>query len=346
MDWFEQLTGFVESTGAAGWEANRQRLELDGPQLTSRVNGRRCGIGRFEMASLQSLRERASAGPKVAGHCRVALVPGNVRVLHRRPGYAGALFQVASQFNMLEMVGPEITPEHGVTRYAGDPTQGPACAIAAGAATLYRNYFVPVEGGTGQREDRQLDGFADLGTALARELGRSPGGLWNMANGYALFTSAGIRLTSAHLESIDEVRRDALRQRLQIGLHWDVEVTDGTSSPGPRVSQAFCSALPVAYHGFGGVDGAHWPPLATLVLEAAYEATLWAAVINAQRGASAKVLLTLLGGGAFGNDEHWIRAALQRAWQAVRGHGLEIAIVCYRAPSPDWVRWVETLRAD
>ena len=45
---------------------------------------------------------------------------------------------MASQFNLLEMTGPEITPEDGVTRYAHDRTQGPACAIAAGAATVYR----------------------------------------------------------------------------------------------------------------------------------------------------------------------------------------------------------------
>ena len=37
-----------------------------------------------------------------------------------------------------------MTPEDGVTRYKDDPTQGPACAIAAGAATIYRNYFVPI----------------------------------------------------------------------------------------------------------------------------------------------------------------------------------------------------------
>ena len=34
-----------------------------------------------------------------------------------------------------------MTPEDGVTRYKDDPTQGPACAIAASAATMYRNYF-------------------------------------------------------------------------------------------------------------------------------------------------------------------------------------------------------------
>jgi hypothetical protein len=34
--------------------------------------------------------------------------------------------------------------------------------------------------------------------------------------------------------------------------------------------------------------------------------TLWAAVLNARRSSSKIVLLTSLGGGAFGNDESWI----------------------------------------
>ena len=52
--------------------------------------------------------------------------------MHGLPENRGALFQVASQFNMLEMVGPRVTPEEGVTRYEHDRTQGPACAMAAG----------------------------------------------------------------------------------------------------------------------------------------------------------------------------------------------------------------------
>jgi hypothetical protein len=227
-----------------------------------------------------------------------------------------------------------------VARYAADPTQGPACAMAAGAATLYRNYFAPVGGASGQTRDRQLDGFADLGAAVARGLRRAPDRLWTMRNGYTMFTPGGIDLMSAHVSALDEGRRDALRQQLRIGLHWDVEVTDAQAAPGPLVSQAFCSALPVAYHPFAGARDAHWEPLACLVLEAAYEATLWAAVINARRGASPKVLLTLLGGGAFGNDERWIRAAMQRALAAVQGHGLEIVLVSFGAPAPALLQWV------
>ena len=339
MDWFEKLTGFRETTGKTGYESTRQKLEADGGRLKSRVNGQSYAIGELELVSLKALREQRHFSTSAAGKTKVRIVTGDVRRLHAVPTYGGALFQVASQFNMLEMVGPEITPEQGVTIYASDRTQGPACAIAAGAATIYRNYFARVGEGIGQTESRQLDGFAELGDAIATGLGKSSASLWSMRNGYPIFTRNGADLMSEYVHQLDEGARDLLREKLCIGLHWDVEVTDAEHSPGPLVSQAFCSALPVSYNNFSGMRGVDWMPLATLVLEAAYEATLWAAVINSGRAGSATVLLTHLGGGAFGNDVAWIRGAMQRAIDRTDGYGLDIVMVSYGQPAPDWQRW-------
>jgi hypothetical protein len=43
------------------------------------------------------------------------VVTGDVWRMHLLPENAGALFQLASQFNLLEMTGPEVTPENGVS---------------------------------------------------------------------------------------------------------------------------------------------------------------------------------------------------------------------------------------
>jgi len=137
VSWFERLTGFVE----CGYDATREQLEIDGKRLRSRVNGRCCGIGDLELVSLAELRRRAREGPLRRGRSRVRVVRGDVRHLHRHPEFSGALFQVASQFNLLEMTGPDVTPEHGVTRYAFDHTQGPACAIAAGGGNHLPELF-------------------------------------------------------------------------------------------------------------------------------------------------------------------------------------------------------------
>src|SRR3984893_13445510 len=122
------------------------------------INGKSFGIGELELVPLQALRERVKSAGGPPGRLKVSVVTGDVRQMHQSPKNAGALFQVASQFNLLEMVSPAVTPEHGVTRYQDDHTQGPACAIAAGAATIYRNYFAPVGGGLGQTAKRQFDG--------------------------------------------------------------------------------------------------------------------------------------------------------------------------------------------
>jgi hypothetical protein len=72
---------------------------------------------------------------------------------------------------------------------------------------------------------------------------------------------------------------------------------------------------------------------ASLVLEAAYEATMWAAVLNAQRCASNVVLLTFLGGGAFGNQSAWIVDAIRRGLGVVSSLEIDTRIVSYGAPS-------------
>jgi hypothetical protein len=328
MDWFERLTGFRETR----YGDTRAKLKVEGNRLQSRINGKSYGIGELELVPLQVLRERVKSAGGPSGRLKVSVVTGDVRQMHQSPKNAGALFQVASQFNLLEMVGPTVTPEGGVTRYIGDDTQGPACAIAAGAATIYRNYFAPVDGRVGQTAECQLDGLADLGEALGRALNQPVEALWEMQNGYAKCTRAGLDAIAAHLRALDPKQVDLLRGKLRIGIHRDVEVTDAEGEHRPLVSQAFCSALPVAYYR-SSVPTPHWEAFGSLVLQAAYEATILAAVLNAQRGASNVVLLTELGGSSFGNEGRWIHGAMRRALEMMSGFELDVRLVSFGPPS-------------
>src|SRR6266571_8211996 len=95
------------------------------------------------------------------------------------------------------------------------------------------------------------------------------------------------------------------------------------------------SALPVRYT---SISAAIWKPFAIFVLEAAYEATMWAAVQNAQRGVSNVVFLSSLGGGAFGNHESWIHAAIQRALHLVSNIALDVRLVSYRTAAESLVK--------
>lgn len=314
-DWFETLTGFREMS----WTETRAHLSVEGAMLRSRVNGRNFGVGMLETPSVRELRTRAlDAATGLRGRLQFSTVAADVAALHRDSANQDSLFQVASQFNLLEMVGPDLTPEDGVTRYATDPTQGPACAIAAGAATLFRNYFVPLPGGEGQTATRQIDCLGDI----ARALGNDDGSLWTMRNGYALATTDGLAAVAGLLADMTGDDRNALRDLLRVGLHSDVEVTTGDS--GHPVTQVFCSALPVAY---SSTPSHAWEPFARLILEGAYEATLWAGILNAQRTGSRVVYLTRLGGGAFGNDPAWIDDAMERAVNIASGFALDVRLV-------------------
>lgn len=88
--------------------------------------------------------------------------------------------------------------------------------------------------------------------------------------------------------------------------------------------------MPVAY---SRIPATEWAGFASLILEAAYEATVLSAVLNASRGGSRRLLLTRIGGGAFGNDEAWISAAILRALRIVADQGLEVLMVSYGPPS-------------
>jgi hypothetical protein len=319
--WFEALTGFPERSA----EQVRANISIRNTELTSRANGKVLDCGTLATPSLAELRERVNARPSAPGHLSVREVVANVQHLHTNVSNAGSLFQVASQFNLLEMMSPSVTPEHGVDAYEHDPTQGPACAIAAGAGTIYRNYFATVNGQIGQSAGNQIDCLADLGAAL----GNTENRLWEMRNGYALASQDGLIAIQKRLRASSETDKDGLRQLLRIGVQWNTQVTLDDSKH--TVSQAYCSTLPVAYSRHAP---SLWAEFARLVLEASYEATICAAILNAGATGNNRVFLTLLGGGAFGNDTDWIIGAIRRALNLYERAALEVAIVSYRESKP------------
>ena len=177
-----------------------------------------------------------------------------------------------------------------------------------------------MNGQIGQSEGNQFDCLADLGRALDNCDNR----LWEMRNGYALASHNGLLEISDRLRSSTEDKRDELRELLRIGVQWDTQVT--LSDASHTVSQVYCSALPVAYCRH---SPALWADFARLVLEASYEATICTAILNWQSTSNNRVYLTLLGGGAFGNDTRWILQAIRRALKLYEDWDIEVFIVSY-----------------
>ena len=77
------------------------------------------------------------------------------------------------------------------------------------------------------------------------------------------------------------------------------------------------------------VPSAQWKSFASPVLEAAYEATMLAAVLNKLRGASSVVL---------GNEAEWISAAIRRTLAMMSSSGLDERSVSYGTPSREILR--------
>jgi hypothetical protein len=81
---------------------------VEGDEVVSTVNGNRYGIGALEVPTIAELRSPVEV-PRVE-RSAVRCVTGEAQAMHADPELEGALFQVASQFNLLEMTGPSVTP--------------------------------------------------------------------------------------------------------------------------------------------------------------------------------------------------------------------------------------------
>ena len=321
---FAQLLGFSDKI--VGYDATKNLLKHVNGTITSCKNGKIYSTGTLEIVSLSELREQVS---KIET-CRTnklrhsPVERKDVKKYICSPDYSGAMFQVASQFNILEMASPELTPDDGIEIYWKDPTQGPKCSQAAIGATLYRNYFIQMpNGGIGQTIDNQINCLINILNWIEAKKSFN----WQFQNGYIFIDSDGFVAINQVIENLTEVERDKLRGMLQIGIHWNVQVNDECNPLGQHVSQIFCSAFPVSYNReYNGVRSEETSSLSKLILEATQEATIISAILNKQRFGENQLVLTKPGGGAFGNRHIWIFDALERALKIYKNHDLDILL--------------------
>lgn len=319
--WFEQLTGFKEESP----KNVRNNIKISGYEFVSLVNSQKFSFGKLEIPTLAELKKQNEKIKDYNARIQVKEIVADVQELHCQVENSNALFQATSQFNLLEMVNPTVTPEQGIDRYEFDYTQGPACAISCGAGTIYRNYFAEVNGQIGQTANNQID-CLDL---IVKELENDKLNLWKMQNGYALVNQNGLLAINRKIAQLSE----AGREKLKTGIKWNTEVTKSDTKH--KVSQIYCSALPVAY---SQIEYFYWEYFARVILEATYEATLYAGVLNMENNNSNKIFLTLVGGGAFGNEEYWILESLQKSIRKFKNVPLDIRIVSYGRSNPNLIK--------
>ncbi|RHY93774.1 hypothetical protein DYB37_000885 [Aphanomyces astaci] len=313
-DWFRVLFGFRELD--FDYEEVQGKFELvdNATTLRSIVNGKSYGIGTFECLSLAALRA-AGLDTAVGGDTKLRHEAStDVFLDHCDSANQHALFQAASQLNCLEFMSPRSN------KYIHKRV------VAAGPGTVFRNYFAAVNGKPGQTTENQLNNLDAVEAILSNHEHK----YLDVVNGYTDSTPSRLaKLNTTVLH--DHATRDVLANAVKIGLHWNVQVPFSsryaTTNNQHFVSQAYCSAISVGYSAASQSD---WAPFAKLVLQASYEATLWAGVVNYHRTGCNKVFLTALGGGVFGNRVDWIVDAIAAAVAAVARHGLDIVIVHFR----------------
>lgn len=326
----------LASAGDGGPKFRGATGELE-PVVLICPDGTKRHVGPFETPRLAEMRAAVTSEgePVGLGGLRYGNVAGDARSLILDPANAGAVFQVASQLNCLEMVGPNVRPEDGVTIYGSDRTQGPACAMAAPAGTVYRNFLC--QGGHGQSggSHRQID----TASGAADCLDNAKNKYWSVSNGYLLPTAPGKMRALGDRLSADNELSERVRDSLGVGIHWDTQTArrrrDDADHVPHRVCQVFCSAMPLAYAKSTPVGD--WAAFARLVLEAAYENVLCAgALLAARRNERQQVFLTAIGGGVFGNPTSWVADAILRALRRYALHPLDVTLVSYKhIPGPE-----------
>jgi hypothetical protein len=267
---------------------------------TLEVEGHTWHAGRFETPSIAELRERAKSDKAGNGRLRLWVLdgPGPATDVGGLQATAppGSLFQAASQFNCLESPGPYITP---VVQYFRDYTQGPRASISAFPGTLLRHYAAP--GAYGKRfvqmEKKQLDLLADV---FGPEVARVQSGYLMAAN--VQDPAALVAALTSRFESI----RVGVHERVQVVLGYDFEGAVDDSEL-RQIAQVFTSTVAGGGYGGAGMGEAEFEGACEQLLRAAYLGTLLAAATLGQR----RAVLTLIGGGVFGNP-------IPLIWDAIR----------------------------
>jgi hypothetical protein len=337
--WFQFLFGFLdgyknERNEKSGFEKNKAHFVYT-PEtgiLSSIKNaGEAWHAGRFTTQSLDKL--RASQRPLSAremkpGTTTVRFVSGDVAILHGDPEYAGATFLTSSNFNCLQHEGWESDPDLGVATYWLNNTQGASCAMSCAPGTIVRHYFAQAE--------PQINTLKKVIESLS---GVGKRQLVDVSRGYISF--ADLVPLSTIIGGLSTEERETTKGLLEVGIQENTEVTctklaTNTSmwcrvvrkDPALRVTQVFAGSDSFQHD-------PKWGPLASLVFEAAYEATLHVAA-NASSGVSPKnpenpenrtVVLTALCGEY---APRWLSAvtttAIVSALAKFKNEGLDVVI--------------------
>ena len=186
--WFKETFGFEE---CSYYETKQHfKLSSDGTELTSLRNNRKFHVGLFEVLSHKDLHARKvklkdDAGKDLGGLI-FSNISGSVESLIKNMIMKGLFFKPLLSlivWKWLVLAYAQRTVSHGINLIA---SQGPACALACPAGTLYRNYFV--NKGRGQAAPGNQINTLDIVEEILGDTNHSTKGAvyWHVKNGYCM----------------------------------------------------------------------------------------------------------------------------------------------------------------
>ncbi len=312
--------------------------------------------GSFSVWSVEHLRrvcdveETAPASSPVTIHLnyrRGAHVPVEAVDVHvlQSEMPTGTMFQVASNFNCLEAANEFVDYQSGtfVTQLMTDKTQGPAASSACALAAIVRAHVAPSDGGDDHRQrlgGKQIELLGDDGLRP----------YFPVVNG-KLYTSAADVSPLCQGPLPAGLSSDLVRAGLMcdaVPMFRRVEKVEVQVSPFSthRVDQVFVAALDLRARGLRRLSREAILDRMHFLLQGAYDSTYGACSLR-----KSKVLvLTLVGGGVFGNPWLSIGRAIGKAhvrWARLCPELKEVHIPIYTVPTKrDLDAFIKSIEAE
>ncbi len=288
MDYFKDITGYSEHNAK-----NKLLLEQHPKHKHNHLlNNFTCGCVHTDTLQdiIESFKEELKSNNSMNNNMiQIKCIQGDIRHLQGLKENENSLFQIASNFNVLENAhryDKFIPYQNFLTKYIDDPTQGTFGAVSAGPGTIYRTYIHP-----------------------KINLLRKYSNWFEVSNG---------KLVRTNMKQIPSVMPDYLDQ-IQVCTHESTQVThtlDNTEKKngdwkfikqnGPIIHQSFVSTMAFSKE---DLIPEHMKRIVKCLLVSAYMSTFASAFkINAK-----KIYLTLIGGGVFHNPHDMIIDAIHYA---------------------------------
>jgi len=327
-DWFSRIVGCREIE----WRQQTNKLisqHSDGSLFITNCTNqkKKFNAGRFSVLRLEDLRrEVETSSPSKPALCPLEIITcldgsstRNVDVAHLQamPENRNAVFQVASNFNGVEAISESIPPDRSsfTENYIYDHTQGPAASISAGPGAITRvhaAFYDPnkPQSDWDQTSSRQVNFLEDLNEHFP------------ITNGYVVLN--GEEPTFPNVGSDTYAK---LFDQVKIGYHHNTQVTTGhregeyleaIKDPEQLVDQVFCAAMNVG-QGESGIRNSTGPGSVQkmrFILDSGYAATYLSAIKHKRK----HLVLTLIGGGVFGNPKIDIYKAIVEAHKNWASH--------------------------